>query len=224
MQKFEETSVKEAMAEAGYERLKRYVYRAKWSTSEVEHFVYFQLYGTPKEYLAADFGLRNRQAEVFANKSIQAYGGDIYQLLRYDERSDCSMRFSLGQLASWGIRSSLKISAMATEALREKIRRDITELLFPIVRDVTSLDRLLGLLLADGEPYPWIRCNGAMRAAIVVHLAQQVGTPLSGIRARLEPYQRRIATNILKAPDPDPDSYVERIIRDVSLEDSLTIH
>jgi hypothetical protein len=96
--------------------------------------------------------------------------------------------------------------------------------LFPIIGEVTSLDRLLWLLLADGEPYPWIRCNGAMRAAMVVHLAQRVGMPVSETRARLEPYQRSIATNILKAPDPDPRSYVERIINDASLEASMPLH
>jgi hypothetical protein len=110
------------------------------------------------------------------------------------------------------------------KTLQKKIAHDITQVLFPIIGEVTSLDRLLWLLLADGEPYPWIRCNGAMRAAMVVHLAQRVGMPVSETRARLEPYQRSIATNILKAPDPDPRSYVERIINDASLEASMPLH
>lgn len=210
----DELSLRAAMADVGYQRLKRYVYRAEWSMPEVEHFVYFQLYGTPREYLAADFGIRNKEAESFAIRSIQAYGGDLYQLLRHDDRSDCFMRFSLGQLASWGIRSSLKISAMSGAALAEKIKHDITQQLFPIIRDVTSLDRLLALLLVDAEPYPWIRCNGAMRAAMIVNLACRLGKHPSEIPTLLTPHNKEIANNLRKAPDPDPNSYVERIIED----------
>jgi hypothetical protein len=220
----DERSIRAAMTEARYERLKRHVYRAKWSTLEAEHFVYFHLYGTPKEYLTADFGFKNQEAEQFAVKSIQAYGGKVYEGLHHEEHTDCYMRFELGRLASWGIRSSLRVSMIPAKTLQKKIAHDITQVLFPIIGEVTSLDRLLWLLLADGEPYPWIRCNGAMRAAMVVHLAQRVGMPVSETRARLEPYQRSIATNILKAPDPDPRSYVERIINDASLEASMPLH
>lgn len=205
-------SLTAAMADVGYEYLKRHVYRAEWSTPEVEHFIYFQLYGTPREYLAADFGIRNKEAESFAIRSIQAYGGDIYRLLRHDDRSDCSMRFSLGQLASWGVRSSLKISAMSGVVLAEKVGHDIEQQLFPIIRDVTDLDRLLSLLLVDAEPYPWIRCNGAMRAAMIVNLSRRLGMQPRKIHTLLKSHHKRIATNLFRASDRDPSSYVERII------------
>src|SRR5712664_314791 len=214
LQVLEKPSLTAAMADVGYEYLKRHVYRAEWSTPEVEHFVYFQLYGTPKEYLAADFGIRNKEAESFAIRSIKAYGGDIYRLLRHDDRRDCSMRFSLGQLATWGIRSSLKISAVSGEALAEKIKHDIKQQLFPFIRDVTDLDRLLSLLLADEEPYPWIRCNGAMRAAMIAHLARRLGMQPAEIRDLLKPHNKRIAINLFSSPDRDPSSYVEKIICD----------
>lgn len=44
----DEVSLTEAMADVGYERLKRHAYRAEWSTSKVEHFIYFQMYGHQK--------------------------------------------------------------------------------------------------------------------------------------------------------------------------------
>jgi hypothetical protein len=210
----DELSLTAAMADVGYDRRKSYVYRAEWSTLDVEHFVYFQTYGTPKDYLAADFGIRNKEAESFAIRSIQAYAGDLYRLLRHDDGSDCFMRFSLGRLASWGIRSSLNISEMSERALAEKIKHDIRQQLFPIILEVTDLARLLSLLLVDAEPHPWIRSNGAMRAAMIVNLARRLGMQPGEVRAVLKPHNKRIATSLLKAPNPDPASYVERIIED----------
>lgn len=97
--------------------------------------------------------------------------------------------------------------------MAERIKRSIKQL-FPFIRDVTDLDRLLSLLLVDAEPYPWIRCNGAMRAAMIVDLARRLGAQPGEIHTLLEPHYKRIATNLFHAPDRDPNSYVERIIED----------
>jgi len=211
---FDETSLIKALADLGYRRLKRHTYRAEWST-EVEHFLYFQLYGTPADYLAAHFGVRTRESERFAIQSIQAYGSETYQLIRPDERSGCTMRFSLGQFASWGMRSSLTVSSMSGPALAAKIKHDVEALLFPVIRSITRLDLLLSFLLTDVEPYPWYRCNGAMRAAMIVNLARRVGVPAAEIRKLLEPRLRDIGRPHLHgAPDPDPGHYVDNIIRD----------
>lgn len=204
------------MADIGYECVKCHIYRAEWSTLEVEHFVYFQIYGTQGEYLAADFGIRNEEAESFAVRSIQAYGGDIYQLLRHDDRTDCFMRFSIGELASWGGNSSLKLSTMLVAEISEKIKDDIVQQLFPFVRSVTGANRLLSLLLLDVEPYPWIRCNGAMRAAMIVNLALGLGIHPKEIHGLLGPHNKQIALHLRKAPDRDPSSYIERVINDAA--------
>ena len=103
---------------------------------------------------------------------------------------------------------------MSEAGLAEKVKCDVTEQLLPIVRDVIDLDPLLSLLLADAEPYPWIRCNGAMRAAMIVNLARRLGVQAGEIRALLKPHNERIAPHLLRAPDRDPNSYVERIIED----------
>src|SRR5258708_18175089 len=111
---FDEASLTQALADVGYRRLKRHTYRAEWST-EVEHFLYFQLYGGAN-FLGADFGIRTKESERFAIRSIQAYGSETYQLIRYNERSDCSMRGPLGD-DSWGMRSSLTVSSLSGAAV-----------------------------------------------------------------------------------------------------------
>ena len=212
--RLDEVEMKSAMATVGYRRLQRYVYRAEWSTPEVEHFIYFLLYGKPKNYLAADFGVRNKDAQAFALRSIRKYGGELYQLMRFDRAFHAPMRFPLGQVASWGARASLKISAMSVASLAERIASDIKLHLFVFIRDVTTLDRLLSFLLLDAEPCPWVRSNGAIRAAMIVYLAGRLDMRPSDIVSLLRPHKRSIASALIKAPDPDPDSYVKKVLND----------
>jgi hypothetical protein len=215
---FDEASLTHALADVGYRRLKRHNYRAEWST-EVEHFIYFQLYGTPADFLAADFGIRTKESEHFAIRSIQAYGSATDQLLRPDERSGCYMRFSLGRFASWGMRTSLTVSSMSGPALAAKIKHDVEQKLFPVIRGITSLELLLNFWLTDAEPCPWYRCNGAMRAAMIVNVARRVGIAPAEIRKLLEPHLREIGRpHLHDAPDPDPGRYVDKIIRDAYAE------
>jgi hypothetical protein len=211
---FDEASLTHALADIGYRRLKRRTYRADWST-EVEHFIYLQLYGTPADFLAASFGIKTKESERFAIQSMQTYGSEVDRLGRHDERSDCYMRGSLGQLASWGMRSSLTVSSMSGPALAAKIKHDIEALLFPVIRGITSLDLLLRFWLADAEPCPWYRCNAAMRAAMIVNVARRVGVAPAEIRKLLEPHLRQIGRpHLHKALEPDPGSYVDKVIRD----------
>jgi hypothetical protein len=212
----DEVALTAVMTDIGYGRLKRHVYRADWSTPDVEHLMYFSLYGAPKDFLTVDFGLKNLRAEIFAIKEIIKYGGVVYQGLRYDERIDTFMRFSLGTLASWGLRESIRISEMTGAELAKKIRCDIDEKLLPVIRRVRTLDELLSVFLLDEEPFPWVRCNGAIRAGEVVNLARRLGMTPSEIRALLKPFTKWIRVNLAAAPDPDPDSYIEKLIHDSS--------
>jgi hypothetical protein len=209
---FDEASLTNALADVGYRRLKRHTYQAEWST-EVEHFLYFQLYGGAN-FLASDFGLRTKESERFAIQSIQTYGSEVDRLPRHDEKNSCVMRGPLGD-ESWGMRSSLTVSSMSGSALAAKIKRDVEQKLFPVIRGITSLDLLLSFWLIDAEPCPWYRCNGAMRAAMIVNVARRVGIAPAEIRKLLEPRLREIGRpHLHKALEPDPGSYADKVIRD----------
>jgi hypothetical protein len=211
---FKDTLLASAMGEVGFRRVGRYIYRADWSTIDVEHFVFFSPYGTPIDYLAADFGVRNQRAQTFALEEIRIYGGNVYQLMETNQETNCPMRFSLGRVASWGIRSSLKISSMSDRALAAKIKEDIEARLFPIVQQVAGIDRLLSFLMEDRESHSWVQCNGAIRAAMIIDLGVRQGISEAELQSMLEPYYRRIATNLLNAPDPDAASYIKKVIGD----------
>lgn len=209
-----DTILASAMHEVGYRRVRRNIYRADWSTPDVDHFVFFSPYGTPIDYLAADFGVRNLSAQIFALEEIRKYGGDLYGLMERDQEAHCPMRFSLGKIASWGIRSSLRISSLSDDALAAKITNDIERWLLPIIQEVTNIDRLRSFLLEDSETHSWVRCNGAIRAGMIADLAIRLGMSKASVQSMLQPYYGRIATNLLNAPDPDPSVYVQRVIGD----------
>jgi hypothetical protein len=210
---FDEPAVRAAMADVGYRRIKRHIYRAEWSTADVEHFVYFQLWGVSKAYLSADFGVRNKEATSFAVRSIKAYGGQIYQIMRHDDRTDCVMVFSLGQLASWAPRHSLRWLGMPSATLSETIKRDIGIKLLPLMQSVTSLDSQLSFLLEDTEEHAWIYSNGAIRAAIIINLATRIGWTPDEIRTVLRPHHNRMRHQ-LDRTDGDPVSFIEKVIND----------
>lgn len=210
----DEALVSRTLADLGYERVKRFGYRASWSTEEVEHFLYFDLWGTPRNFLTAYFGLRNPRAEAFGDRSILALGGYLYHLRQYDARTHCWMKFSLGMLAGWQPRSSIYLPDVTGPEIAETITASVRGGLFPLVANVTTADRLLTLLLTDGEPFLWARTNGSVRAALIVDLARQLGMPSEKIRAVLKPYRDEIGVNLSRAPDPNPDSYIEKILAD----------
>jgi hypothetical protein len=95
---FEDDLTRRDIAIVGYDRLSKYVYRASWSTAEVEHFTYFGI--DSRQYVTADFGLRNPEAEEFAIQAIVKYGHPNFRTWtrERDSATECSMRFGFASL------------------------------------------------------------------------------------------------------------------------------
>jgi hypothetical protein len=215
---FDEKSIAAAVAELGYRRLKKWTYKAWWSSADVEHFLFFFLHGGGN-YLACDFGLRNPAAERFAVECLRLFAGPLFQDVRFDPRFGCHMRFSLGMLAKWPSSSSLVISEMSGAALADKVKGDISNLLFPVVRSVSSTSDLLCFLIRDDEPNRWFRVSGAVRAATIVHLGRRLGMKTTELKAMLHPYMKEIGANIGRSVTGDrmsPSAFLEDVVRHAS--------
>jgi hypothetical protein len=99
-----EASVNPVLLDVGYERVDEGVYRALWSTLDVEDFIY--IFGDVRDFddikrrdtLTGDFGIRNPVAESFSCNAIHAYGGEIFRLFKCAEPTSCAMRFSFARL------------------------------------------------------------------------------------------------------------------------------
>jgi hypothetical protein len=210
--RFNEALVSRTLKDLGYQRVKRHVYRALWGSTEVEHFLYFSIWGTPKHFMAADFGLRNSRAEAFGVRSILTHGGELYRLMKHDETNDCTIKFSLGKLAGWEPRSSIYLPDVTEADLATTLTASIRARMFPIVEHMTSANHLLAFLLTDSEPLIWARTDGAIRAAQIVDLARQCGVSENETREILLRFKREIAPHIVRAPDPDPEHFIDTLL------------
>jgi hypothetical protein len=208
-----EKTIKLQLVELGYSRVRRLAYQATWSTPAVEQFLFFSLYGKPKEFLTGEFGFRNTEAQDFGVRCVQTYGSEIYSLLEQEKNIKCYMRFSLGGVAGWSPRGSLDVRSVSEEELAATIKAAVHDKLFPLVRSVTTLDRLLTLLIRDEEPVRWLHVNGAMRAAQIAFLARTFGMSRADVLSILAPHAKAIGTNLVRAK-VDIATYIERVIDD----------
>jgi hypothetical protein len=185
----------------GYERLKRHVYKARWGTEEVEHYLYVLPWGKPRRYLEVMFGIRNLVAEQFALDCIRRFGGPRAVNSRSDKDPTCGMMFSLGSFAGWEPRWSLDLEAFSPLELANRLRSDVETYLFPIVREITSSAKLLTFLLNDTSQCPWFRSSGIFRSAQIVWIAKAHGMPDNDIASLLTPYLQYIPSGRPKGWD-----------------------
>jgi hypothetical protein len=226
--RMKDRSIHLALVDAGFEHLGKgllrggavyeEVYKASWSTEEVEHFIYVSDHRgdltDPKHegQVFASFGIRNAAAEEFSCNAIHAYGGEVLKLFKCGEATSCAMRFGFERMdpVGWPIRSR----GPPRDAIPEWFRVFITEHLAPTVGHVRTLPDLLGLLIADMSHFPWVSSNGAIRAAQIVALARQTGLGGDHVRAILEPRRQHIAQGGDKRSEvrANPTAYVDKLL------------
>jgi hypothetical protein len=194
----------------GYVRVRKNVYQAAWSSSEVQHFVYLSLYGTPKEYLVVDFGIRNLKAEQFSLDCIRSFGGIIYQTVRHNMQVDCLMRFSLGMFARWAPRSSLALNQLPSGKVIEILKHDFEQCLFPIIQPILAIEHLFSLLLDDVEPCPWMRVNGGIRIAQVACLGRQLQMSTVELQKTVGAVREKWASAFQQ--EVAPETYIENVV------------
>jgi hypothetical protein len=199
---FDETLITSGLAELGYRRLKKRNYKAFWSSADVEHFLFLSLHSGGRS-LSCDFGIRNPPAEQFALNCVKSYGGPAFQSIQCDPRYCCSMRFSLGGLARWGIRWSLTISDMSEATLADKVTCAVRDDLLPAVRSILAPADLFSLLIKDVEPCLWLGVSGAFRSAIIVYLGRRMGMETRELESMLQPHLRDITNGVQRGVTPN---------------------
>lgn len=196
----------------GYELINEGVYRATWSTAEVEHFIY--LFNSPKvaSCVGADFGIRNLIAEVFSCNVIHAYGGEIFKLFRCAEPTSCAMRFSFTRLE----RPHRSMSFTEPHDFVLNLPCFLELHLMPIVRHVTNLSDFFSILTNDFDGFPWAASNGAIRAAQIVAVAGQLGIDHMMVRGTLKSRMSLIAHGGSKSSliRSNPATYIEMMLSD----------
>lgn len=210
-----------ALTEAGYCLAKPHIYKATWSSEEVEHFVYLEDAAKQNSLVTAYFGIRNPIAESFAVKCIRVYGGElIFDSLAYDPSTSCAMRFWFGRLMPEWPQWSLSLLTLPNRELESKTEGFIGRYLLPTVQSVTHFGELFRILVEDREPWPWFASNGAIRAAQIVALGKMTGLDNEQIIGILEPRMQWISRGFMQssAARNDPMTYIRNILADDQIE------
>lgn len=210
-----EAAVALVLAHEGYDRIENLAFKARWGTEDVEHFIYFEEGGKTKGLFSGLFGIRNPYVEAFAVKAIRRYSGEFhFQVLRYDERTTCTMRFPFHQFAPplW----SLNITLQSDREIGAAVRSIVVEHVRPAVGGVVSADGLLAVLVGDERPFSWAYTSGAIRAAQIVALASKSGFCSKRIRRLLEPRLLFVANGFPRTSSmrANPAAYIEGLLAD----------
>jgi hypothetical protein len=197
----------------GYQRVRKFIYKATWSSPDVEHFLYLDKVHGRKMMFTARYGIRNPRSDAFAVHCIRKYGNELLRtMLRYDAEVNCMMNFEFwifsGEVTPWMI--DLENSTLAAETLQCAIK----EHLIPLIGNVTTLKSLRDFLLQDIRKVGWTYVNGALRAAQVVSVSRQVGIERAKIVNSLQPYLKPIEHGLGKGAEISAAEFLEQIITD----------
>lgn len=194
-------ALNDALRAASYRRVANYVFRAEWSTDEVEHFLYFDVYDS--NWMQGWFGMRNAKAEAFSRRCIKEYGGRTYTTVSGDIGNDCLCNFSLGRLFGWNRRESLFVDISNLDRLSDAIREDVRLRLLPLIRGVLTLNDLLRVLLYDFDNFPTWSSNTAIRAAQIIAIVKMMGLDIKAIHSAVLNLQPPISLQLRGSIGPD---------------------
>lgn len=217
---FEDAVMQRELVAIGYDRLRKYVYRASWSTAEVEHFLYFGK--DSRQYFTAEFGLRNPVAEEFGIEELVKYGHPNVEffLKERDSAIECSMTFGFSGLDKFSRDPwpRVRLTNISGHDLVVLVTGFVRQNLLPIIDSITDLQTYLTFLVTDRDPNRWIVTkNHMIRAAQIVAVAAQLGRTNEEIRELLRPYDRQIEgrmRHIAKDTVTGIDMYVDSLLSD----------
>lgn len=197
---FDFSSIGVALSESGYAEVGRGVYRASWSSTEVEHFLYLD-FSRKRGHISARYGARNLEAEVFAVDAMRACGGPHYMALETKRGFECLLKWPVGTVASWGPLWGLSIFDKTSLELADKVRAALQNAVLPRLKPIGSLSSLATFLIDDDEHCRWQYVNGAIRAALIVHSGIRSGLSSEQLRQALHPFHRYISREVKLSPD-----------------------
>jgi hypothetical protein len=215
---FDDKLMKRELADIGYARLRKFIYRALWSTPAVEHFLYFGK--DSHQYFTAKFGLRNPDADQFGVETMVKYGHSNFQRwARERDATTCSMTFEFDRLDKFSgdLWPRVRLPEISGYDLAMLVVGFVRQNLLPISKGVTDLQTYLAFLLTDREPHPWFASILMIRAAQVVAVSAQLGRSHAETRELLRPHGDSIERemgHISNHTVTSFDMYVDKLISD----------
>ena len=189
----------DVMESLGYDTVTPRVFRAPWSTGEVEHYLYWK-FAFRGVGLTFSFGVRNPESEKYARDCASLYGGlDRRKLQTAFRNHHCYMTQFSARLTSDTEQILMSLFRMSESELRSMATDIVQEKVRPALSSITSLEALRTLLVADEERCPWYAVNGAIRAAKLVKLGRMLGIAQHEIKMSLAGHEQDIQRGIRSA-------------------------
>jgi hypothetical protein len=179
------SSLSRVLDQEDYERLEPYVFKAKWITQGIDHLLFFYTYGNPKQFFHGDFCIRDRQAQEFAISCVRPFMPASFDHVVNNQRHPCFLGYSLGRLASWGIRESLDLNQFNPFKFEEELGRVIRLRLFPVIVSVQNRTTLLDFLLMRSDSLANHGINVGIKISYMAFLRRELGELLPEIIAKL---------------------------------------
>jgi hypothetical protein len=189
------------------------VYRASWSSNEVEHFIYLGSDIKYHTFFAGRFGIRSQLAEKFSIDSLIAHGHPNFRLFidHYNDKTGCMLTYDF-QRFNWAMKKvepSVFLPDAKPAYIASFISAFVSDRLLPVVGHVTNSEAFFRFLIEDAEPCRWFATHPAVRAAQIVALGSNFGMEKDQIRRSLELYERLIAKNLYIPRSDDAKSCVD---------------
>jgi hypothetical protein len=201
------------------------LFKASWSSNEVEHFIYLGSDIKHHKYLVGKFGMRSPIAEKFSIESMVAHGHPNFGLTleeraRWnDSKCACALTYEFQRFdrARKKVEPRIFLPNAEPAYMASFISSFVSDQLLPVIQHITNSDAFLRFLIRDVEPCRWFCASPAIRAAQIVAVGSKLGADKYQIRHWLEPYERLITNNLcisLSDPKSCVDWYVDRVAAD----------
>lgn len=185
----------DCLNERGFKRIKPTLFVLRLGV-EMELFVALNLFGgVPTNNVGCDVGLTSRRSLSFAINALKSHGGHVYRQSTW--RPDpFNTRCQVGHICGWGPRTSLRISDYEDAGLVTRFIADLDAHILPQAIRCEDTSRYFELLGEDDRMFPWLHCNGAMRAAEFIFWGRELGKTPAELNSVLANYDARVRSGL----------------------------
>jgi hypothetical protein len=183
-----------------YQYMSKNLFRKNSSTKIVEHYLFFEVWGRPKNFLQFDFGVRNENAEKFARHCQIKYGNPLFREFREADLEACSMRFPVEAFYDSNSLGYIDYAAVGPVKLNEYVKELVVLNLFPVIEKIATIATLFEFLISDPPYAPWFRIDGVLRIAQVAYLAKECGYNSTRCEKLLNEVYKKASLSVANEP------------------------
>lgn len=193
-----EREIAEALQNAGYSRLGGRVFKAHWSNSAIDHFVYLRWLEKYRPSVSVEIGVRHREAQDFAAAMRRRFGPfplrGLVDLGAVDENG-CLLIVNLGRLCSWPFPWALDPAELGVGVCIREVSNCLSGKLIPLTKEVRDDPSMYEFLTQMRIEALW-PTDGAARAAEAIFIGKRLKYSRDRVISDINPFLHSIPSQI----------------------------